>query len=69
VIRQSELDERLFSRREVAYLLGYKHPPSVVRLEQAGLLVPIRINARVIRYRQRDIERIKKCTGRKAQKL
>ena len=48
---------QVVSRHQAATALGVcKH--TVRRWELAGLIVPIRINARLLRYRVTDIERL-----------
>lgn len=49
---KSEL--RLLSRKNVAEILGLS-VPTVKRYQQQGLLRPIVVNARLVRYRYEDI--------------
>jgi len=48
---------RLLSRREVARIFKVT-PSSIGRWERAGLIQAIKLNARVIRYRQDEISRL-----------
>jgi hypothetical protein len=57
----------LVTRPQAARLLGYagKTSHTMRRLELRGLLTPVRITQRAIRYRRADIERlIDTCSGR-----
>jgi hypothetical protein len=45
----------LLTRREAAELLRV-NPRTLLRYEQQGLLTPIRLNSRVTRYQQKDLE-------------
>ena len=47
---------RLLSRRQVGDLMGV-HPGSVARYERSGLLKAIKINARVVRYPEAEVQR------------
>lgn len=47
---------RLLSRRQVGELIGV-HPGSVARYDRAGLLKGIKINARVVRYPEAEVQR------------
>lgn len=47
---------RLLSRRQVGDLMGV-HPGSVARYERSGLLKGIKINARVVRYLESEVQR------------
>jgi hypothetical protein len=47
----------LVSRREAADMLGI-NPRTVREYERRGLLSPIRLNCRVIRYRREELERL-----------
>lgn len=48
---------RLLTRGDVARMLNVC-PHSIQRYERRGLLRSIRINRRVIRYRQEDVEKL-----------
>lgn len=45
----------LLSRKEVAQIVGV-HPGSIKRYEKKGLLKPVKINQRLIRYHRETVE-------------
>ena len=48
---------RLLSRKQVAEMAGV-HPGTIKRWERRGLLKPIRINPRVVRYKAAEVMRL-----------
>ena len=46
------------SRKELAHR-WHCHPLTIARHEKSGLLKPLRLGARLLRYRLEDIERVK----------
>ena len=55
--------EPLVSRREAADMVSVT-PKTIREYERKGLLTPIRLNCRVIRYERQELERlIAKCSS------
>jgi len=54
---KSDQDNKLLTRRQVAEALQV-HPRTIARWEEQELIKPVKLSARCIRYRSKDIERL-----------
>ena len=58
----SEVQDRMLTRIQFAERIQV-HPGSIKRFDSQGITHPIRITARVVRYRESDVEALLKKRG------